>query len=208
MLILYIETNFLMAMAKGQDGAEDLLPNLPASVRLVIPSICFLEAIQTYITDKDKRLKFQAEMDKQINESKRDQTSGYAKSLIGHLGKARIDNERLINDIQNQLFDTIDQLINKAELINLNSNPIRYISATAIFQVEALLIKNDIMDNSILQCIIEHSNLYPQAEKVFLSGNKNDFGKQEVREALSNAGIQYFITTKNFLGWFNSRSSS
>ncbi|HLO86848.1 MAG TPA: PIN domain-containing protein [Nostocaceae cyanobacterium] len=197
-------------MAKGQDDAETLLPNLPSSVHIAIPNICFIEALNTYRIDKKKRQDFITEQIKnQINELNREKTSINALSLIKHLNEASIDTERLINDIQNRLFDTIDKLLTRrAELINLNSDLIRYSAETAIFQPEIWLIKNDLMDNLILQCILEHSNSYPEAEKVFLSGNTNDFGKQEVQEALKNAGIRYSSKTKNFLGWLNSRSLS
>jgi hypothetical protein len=47
-VILYVETNFLMGIAEGQDPqAEDLLRNTPNSVRLATPSICFVEALTT-----------------------------------------------------------------------------------------------------------------------------------------------------------------
>ncbi len=47
-VILYVETNFLMGIAKGQDSqAEDLLRNTPNSVRLAVPSFCFVEALTT-----------------------------------------------------------------------------------------------------------------------------------------------------------------
>ena len=66
---------------------------------------------------------------------------------------------------------------------------------------------NDIMDNIILQSILYHAQLYPQEDKAFISNNSNDFGKPEVKEVLSNAGIRYFTITQHFLDWFNSRSS-
>lgn len=47
-MILYIETNFLMGIAKGQDPqAQNLLLNTPTSIAIVIPSICYVEALTT-----------------------------------------------------------------------------------------------------------------------------------------------------------------
>ena len=41
-MILYLETNFLMSIAKGQDAeAGILLRSTPETVRLAIPSICY-----------------------------------------------------------------------------------------------------------------------------------------------------------------------
>ncbi|MFO5440937.1 MAG: hypothetical protein ACLBM4_20295, partial [Dolichospermum sp.] len=112
----------------------------------------------------------------------------------------------LINDIQDRLFTTIDQLLNNSELINLNKSLIQNIAETTIFQTEAWLVKNDIMDNIILQSILDHAQLYPQEDKAFISNNSKDFGKPEVQYALRNAGIRYFTITQHFLDWFNSRS--
>jgi Zn-dependent M28 family amino/carboxypeptidase len=125
---------------------------------------------------------------------------------MGNLGEARINNELLINDIQDRLFTTIDQLLNNSELINLNKSLIQNIAETTIFQTEAWLVKNDIMDNIILQSILDHAQLYPQEDKAFISNNSKDFGKPEVQYALRNAGIRYFTITQHFLDWFNSRS--
>jgi hypothetical protein len=206
-IILYIETNFLMAVAKGQDlKAVDLLQDIPSSIRIVIPDICYIESLTTYKIDKRKRLDFQEEMDKQIKELNRDKTSDYARLFMGNLGEARINNELLINDIQDRLFTTIDQLLNNSELINLNKSLIQNIAETTIFQTEAWLVKNDIMDNIILQSILDHAQLYPQEDKAFISNNSKDFGKPEVQYALRNAGIRYFTITQHFLDWFNSRS--
>ena len=121
MIILYIETNFLMAVAKGQDlKAVDLLQDIPSSIRIVIPDICYIESLTTYKIDKRKRLDFQEEMDKQIKELNRDKTSDYARLFMGNLGEARINNELLINDIQDRLFTTIDQLLNNSEYCRNN----------------------------------------------------------------------------------------
>jgi len=200
-----------MAVAKGQDlKAADLLQDIPSSIRIVIPDVCYIESLTTYRIDKRKRLEFQEEMDKQIKELNRDKTSDYArfaKLFMGNLGEARINNELLINAIQDRLFTTIDQLLNNAELINLNKNLIQNIAQTTISQPEAWLIKNDIMDNLILECILDHAQLHPQEDKAFISNNSKDFGKPEIKAVLSNAGIKYFTTTQDFLNWFNSLSS-
>ena len=63
------------------------------------------------------------------------------------------------------------------------------------------------MDNLILHCVIGHARLHPIENKVFLSGNNNDFGKQEVQVALRDAGVKYFTRTEAFLGWLESQST-
>lgn len=210
MVILYVETNFLMAIAKGQDlEAENLLRYLPPSIRIVISNICYIEALNRWEKEKYYAQEFEKELNKQINNSERDLTSPNAHSFLMYLEQTRILNKSLLNDIQSRLFNAIDVLLIKAEIINLDSSIIRNICEAAIIQPETLIIKQDIMDNLILQCIINHAkSYYPTEKKVFLSGNSNDFGKPEVIKTLENAGIKkYFTKTNNFLGWLNSQSS-
>lgn len=203
-LILYIETNFLMAIAKGRDlEAKQLLQNIPPSISIAIPAICYVEAINTYRIDKKNQSEFQAEMDKQINEAMRDKTSIHAKLLLVHLEKAYIENTRLLNDVQIRFSETINLLTQNAEIINFTSSIIKDISQHAVALKETLLIKNDL--NLILQCIVSHANQHPHDQKVFISGNTKDFGKKEVREVLNSAKIKYFSNTKNFLGWLDSQ---
>ncbi len=188
MVILYVETNFLMSIAKGQDlEAKNLLYSLNPSIRIVIPDICYVEALNRWEKEKYYVKEFEKEVDKQINNSKRDLTSSNSQIFLAHLEQG--------------LFDAIDMLIQKAEIIQLDTTLIRAISEAVIIQPETLLIKQDIMDNLILRYIISHANAYPKIDRVFLSSNKNDFGKPEVREALRNAGIsKYFSQTQDFLG--------
>ncbi|MFM5964868.1 MAG: PIN domain-containing protein [Dolichospermum sp.] len=208
MLILYIETNFLMAVAKGRDlDAEKLLRNLSPLISLAIPAICYVEAINTYKIDKQNQLKFQAEMEKQINEAMRDKISVHADLFKVSLERASIENLLLLNDVQDRLSEVIELLTENSEIINFDNNIIKDISDKIFIETETLLIKNDLMDNLILQCIVSHANQHPNNQKVFISGNTKDFGKKEVQEILNSAKIKYFSNTKNFLGWLESQLS-
>jgi len=207
-LILYIETNFLMAVAKGRDlEAGQLLRNLSPLIRLAIPAICYVEVINTYRIDKQNQLKFQAEMEKQINEAMRDKISVHADLFQVSLERASIENLLLLNDVQDRLSEVIELLTENSEMINFDNNIIKDISNKIFIETETLLIKNDLMDNLILQCIVSHANQHPNNQKVFISGNTKDFGKKEVQEILNSATIKYFSNTKNFLGWLESQLS-
>jgi len=207
-LILYIETNFLMAVAKGRDlEAGQLLRNLSPLIRLAIPAICYVEVINTYRIDKQNQLKFQAEMEKQINEAMRDKISVHADLFQVSLERASIENLLLLNDVQDRLSEVIELLTENSEMINFDNNIIKDISNKIFIETETLLIKNDLMDNLILQCIVSHANQHANNQKVFISGNTKDFGKKEVQEILNSATIKYFSNTKNFLGWLESQLS-
>ena len=197
-----------MAVAKGRDlDAEKLLRNLSPLISLAIPAICYVEAINTYKIDKQNQLKFQAEMEKQINEAMRDKISIHADLFKVSLERASIENLLLLNDVQDRLSEVIELLTENSEMINFDNNIIKDISDKIFIQTETLLIKNDLMDNLILQCIVSHANQHPNNQKVFISGNTKDFGKKEVQEILNSAKIKYFSNTKNFLGWLESQLS-
>jgi hypothetical protein len=61
-------------------------------------------------------------------------------------------------------------------------------------------------DNLILHCNLEHARASPADRKVFLSGNRRDFGTEAVRVALEGAGItKYVAEAQQFLGWYRSQ---
>ncbi|WP_199335635.1 PIN domain-containing protein [Nostoc sp. FACHB-110] len=197
-----------MAIANGREiQAEDLLQQIPNSIRIVIPAICYIEAISTWEKSKYYFQQFSQELDKQINNSERDTTSNNAKKFLENLQELKVLNGSLLNDVQGRLADAIDILLTRTELIQLEQQIIQDVAQTTIIQPETLLIQNDIMDNLILRSIIEHASSHTQATKVFLSANANDFGKQEVKAALRDAGIsKYFTRTQDFLGWLQSQN--
>lgn len=212
MTILYIETNFLIAIAKGQDPqAGFLISQPPNSVRIFIPNICYIEAISVLKKERQARRSFNDEMDKKLREARRDFSSNHARSLCRNLEQAIIDNQSLLNDIENRIANAMDRSQSHARSIFLDNAILQDTCRDMLTQPETLLIRNDIMDNLILRCIVHHATLPtapPTGEKVFISNNTNDFNQPQVQEALHNAGIRYFTMTQHFLNWFNSRSSN
>ncbi|WP_427160789.1 PIN domain-containing protein [Aliinostoc sp. HNIBRCY26] len=197
-----------MGIAQGQDlAAIELLNKTPNSLRILIPNICFLEALNTLEKEKKDRYEFKQELNKQINKSKRNIASINAQNAVFHLEQTLILNQATLNEINYRLYDAIDKLIDKAEIINLNSYVLRNIIEQNFIEPETLHIKNDILDNLILNCILNHADLNNQCEKIFMSSNTNDFGKQEVQELLQRSGIRYFSRTQDFLGWWQSQNN-
>ncbi len=197
-VILYVETNFLMGIAKGQDPqAEDLLQNTPNSVRLAMPSICFVEALTTLEQEEKYNRDFLRRLDIQINEAERDKTSQAAQLLVSQLKQSKISFNSRINKIEERFYAAFNLLSSKAEMITLN---------TGILQ-ESLnrpILEKHVIDKIILQCIVHHARLHPDGIKVFLSSNSKEFGKREVTEVLRDTGVEYFNKSQNLLGWLQS----
>jgi hypothetical protein len=66
-VIVYVETHFLVSVAMGREGREDdLLAAVSASVRVAIPSGCYMESFSAFEDEQKRRNWFRAELEKQI----------------------------------------------------------------------------------------------------------------------------------------------
>ncbi len=191
-----------MSIATGRDPqASMLLRQMPASLQLTIPSICYMESFSALEDEVKRHNTFKQLLENKITEADRDLTSQHARSLFFKLGQCKIDYERRRNDIELRLRESIEQLSQNAEMIDLTANIIQE-------SLNATIIAKDPTDNLILHCILSHARLHPTETKVFLSGNVKEFGKlPEVQDALREVGItKYFSRTEDFLGWLQSQS--
>ncbi|MCC5601381.1 PIN domain-containing protein [Nostoc favosum] len=199
-MIIYVETNFLMSIAKGQDSqAQELLQNTPSSLRIVVPSICFIESLTTLEQEEKYNLDFLGKLDIQINQAERD-NSDNARLLLFRLEQSKTSFLERNNEVKERFDVAFNQLISKSEMITLS---------TSIFQgtLNREIFEKHIIDRVILECIIFHAGLHPNENKLFLSSNSKEFGRREVIELLRDSGIQYFNKTQNFLGWLQSQSN-
>ena len=200
-MIFYIETNFLMSIATGRDPeALTLLQNPPESVQIAIPCICCLEALSVLEQEEKSRKIFEQELDLQINRAQRNVISPTAQSILFHLRQVRDDNQTLIGETEEHLFQAFNhQIASQVELIALTGEMLQSSVSRTIIE--------DRTDNLILHCILGHAREHPRSGKVFLSGNVKDFGTPKVREALSQAGVSdYFSRTQDFIGWLQSQT--
>jgi rRNA-processing protein FCF1 len=197
-VIIYIETNFLMSVAMGREGsADDLLAAVSASVRVTIPSSCYMESFSAFEDEEKRRNWFRAELEKQIGQLRRDTTSANAGTLLSRLEESRIANDQLLNDVQARLFQLVDRAAGILELIP--ETP-----ATIQRAVTAMLIP-DPTDNLILHSIPDHAGRFPGARKALLTDNTRDFGNEDVQAALGAVGINStFRSVTNVLGWLGS----
>nr|WP_269144875.1 PIN domain-containing protein [Nostoc sp. WHI] len=200
-VILYVETNFLMSIAKGQDElAENFLQNTPISVSLAIPSICYVESLATLEQEDKYNEDFIRRLDIQVNEAARDKTSQNAQLVVNYLKQAKISFLERTNDTEKRFDIALNQLFIKAEEIPLTTEIINESLAINILE-------KHFMDKLIIECIVYYARLNQDEIKVFLSSNSKEFSRREVIEILRDSGIQYFNKTQNFLGWLQSQSN-
>jgi len=199
-VVIYVETNFLMAMATGREPAmDDLLGRVVPPIVLAIPAVCYMEAFSALENDRLHRNRFKDQIEQQISQLKRDTTSAHARSLLAHLEQSRIETDLLLNDIHRRLFEVTDQLRVRVEMIGLTPELLRESLTTTLLREPT--------DQLILTCILGHARQHPDPDKTFFSGNFKDFDSPEARAALTQAGItRYFRSAATLLEWLMTRS--
>ncbi len=197
-VIVYVETNFLMSVAMGrEEKGDDLLAAVSPSVRVAIPSGCYMESFSAFEDEKKRRNWFRAELEKQIAQLRRDTTSANAGTLVRRLEESRIANDEILNDVQARLFQLVDRAAGILE-------PIPETPTIIHSAVTAMLIP-DPTDNLILHSILDHAGRFPAATKALLTDNTRDFDSEDVQAALAAAGINRpFRSVTNVLGWLGS----
>ncbi|MEG4055155.1 MULTISPECIES: PIN domain-containing protein [unclassified Microcoleus] len=190
-----------MSITTGREAeAIMLLRDLSSSVQLVIPSICYMEALSAFEDELKRRKYFKEQLNRKISETKRDVTSEQAASLFFHLEESLLYYVERIDERKFRLREAISRMSRNAEMIALNPEIVEA-------SLNETLIGKDPTDNLILHCILSHARSHSTETKVFLSGNVKEFGLPEVQDVLREAGItKYFSVTKNFLGWLQSQS--
>ncbi len=197
-VIVYIETNFLMSVAMGREARGDgLLAAVSPSLRVAIPSGCYMESFPAFEDEQKRRNWFRAELDKQIVQLRRDTTSANASTLLRRLEESRTANDQLLNDVQARLFQLVDRAADVLEQIPPTLTVLRA-------AVSNMLI-SDPTDNLILHSIIDHAGRFPGAKKVLLTENTKDLDTPDAQAALAAVGINRpFRTVTNVLGWIGS----
>ncbi|MGO9599579.1 MAG: PIN domain-containing protein [Isosphaeraceae bacterium] len=200
--IVYVETNFLMSIATGRDPeASDLLSDIALPDRIALPQICIMEAMSVLNAMRRSRNQFGNQLAQQIAEMGRDNTSAHARELFSLLNQAKIESNRLLEDINSRLFGTVGLLAHKAELIGLTGEIL-------VAQLNTILL-DDPTDNLILHCILAHAREHSSYEKVFLTGDREAFGGLSIQGELGNVGItKSFWKGLQFQMWSSFRRQS
>lgn len=182
-----------------EDRADDLIAAASGTVRVAIPSSCYMEAFSAYEDEQKRRNRFRDELNRQVGQLKRDITSKNARDLLQNLEDGRISNGLLLNDVQDRLYRFIDRASRAMESIPE--------SVAVILDAVNSSIIPDPTDNLILHAILDHARRSPEARKVMLTENARDFDAGEVQTALAAAGVERsFRSAAHLLGWLGSIS--
>ncbi len=199
--ILYIETNFVIGIAKGQDpeGKRLIKPGFD-DIQLAMPGVCFMEALSVLVFEEKQRKRFHQELDRHRGEFRRNTLSVKASELVEHLDRSRISGDELLNEFQVWVVLTLLMLSINAEIIQIDPIAIK----------DALVWRRTVIDDPtdalILSCIVSHAQKFLDIPKAFVSHNSNDFGQKAAIEKLDEVGIKYFKDVQKAVGWLRAQN--
>lgn len=202
-VILYLETNFILAMAKGQNGfANNILQNLTEDLTIAMPSICLMESLVAWENQQKRSKSFTQAVRIEISEAKRNVRSEDARSVVEFLERSVVTYENVLVELDNRFENALETLNNRVELIEPK---IKNLLST--LRQPSLNKKSERRDDFILQCILDHASSNQDKTKAFFSENSKQFWQPVVRNILRERGIRYFSNRSNLEGWLQSLES-
>ncbi|BAZ17358.1 hypothetical protein NIES4071_92360 [Calothrix sp. NIES-4071] len=200
-MLVYIETNFILGISTGREvNANQLLSRINAERRLIIPSICSLEALIALEGQQKQLSNLIESLDMVISQLERNPQQNTSNEITALIASRNAANN-LSNQLKPNLSSAIGNVFRVAEVITPSTNSIQKTLNNPI------LIRDKAMrDSLILECILEHANTQLDTQKAFLSSNIKEFGSQEARFALRTYGIIYFSDTTKLINWIDSQS--
>ena len=180
----------------GQDlKADALLSSSKTDIRLVLPSVCLMEAISAFDWKRIERNRLKDELDRQLIQLQRSINVQAAQELATELTQADLTNTKLLSELFQRLDDYVVRVTERAELVPVSADVVRrevqIVNGTELDRADAL----------ILASVLSHSEDQPEGKKAFLTGDIKDFLKQPVRVLLASAGIKLLSSSENALGW-------
>lgn len=200
-MLVYIETNFLLSIATGREvNANQLFSRIGAERRLLIPSICLLEALVALEGQRNQLTKLTESLDMVISQIRRNpqqRTSAEMEALVASRDTAR----SLFDQLKPALSAAVGDVCRVAEIIMPSAN-----SLLNTLNNPTLTRDKALRDNFILECILEHTTTESDTQKALFSNNIKEFGTQEARFALRKYGVIYFSDLNKLLNSMDSQS--
>ncbi|MBE9235942.1 DUF4935 domain-containing protein [Anabaena aphanizomenioides LEGE 00250] len=199
MIIIYLETNSIMAIAKGRNKElEDFVYQSSDKLKFVIPSICLMETLVAIEREEKRSQSFSQTIQIEMNEAKRNKELSNSTSFVNYLESSLIDYDDILTDFRNRFLKILEYLKNHGELIEPRIEMLESTLNTPLIPG-----KNQKRDDFILQVILAHAQNNLSMSKVFFSENTKDFGNTNIQQVLANVGINYFSKVSNLQGWLN-----
>jgi hypothetical protein len=195
--VVYLETNFIVGAAKGQDLHVDVLFKTGRPVTFKLPAICCMEALSTLEHLRKQTARTMDALKELSRDAKNDESSTIAARWVGHIEKSRIDANNYQNQVQQRMLHLLGDLAARVELISLDPRML----------LEHLYkpIVPDPTDNLILTCIeFDAGRADPVPHRALLSGDRKAFESGDARRLLDQFAIKHFSSTESIVRWLGS----
>ncbi|HTD37414.1 MAG TPA: hypothetical protein VK669_07860 [Candidatus Limnocylindrales bacterium] len=199
---LYVETNFVMSVAKGQDADAELLLAFAESqrVELCLPEVCVMETFKVWERERRGTASLTRRLQKHIDDYKRRQTA-LGPSAAAILDNARVQADKQMNSVRGRAARCIQRIATHGRLIALSRR-------WAADGAEPRVIPSE-PDDMILASVVEHARNEPEKHVGFATKNTKDFGdKAAVLGELASAGIKPFRSIGSALEWVTALSDA
>lgn len=105
MIIIYLETNSIMAIAKGRNKElEDFVYQSSNKLKFVIPSICLMETLVAIEREDKRSQSFSQTLQIEMNEAKRNKELSNSTSFVNYLESSLIDYDDILTDFRNRFL--------------------------------------------------------------------------------------------------------
>jgi hypothetical protein len=194
--LLYVETNLLIAAATARDAqASPLINGDIPQLQILIPGICFLEAMKWMEDELKRRKEFRRSLKIQIGQLQRD-VSGSTRALEYHLEQAIVEDEQVERLTSNRLILAIQGLSSHAVILP--------VTAAILENSRKEILIGELTDNLIASTILDHARSASVAAKALLTENSTDFDQPVVKKVMRAAGVIYFRDSDRVAAWSKS----
>jgi len=200
-MIVYVETNFVLELALGQEESESARDVLELTsnrnVELCIPAFSLVEPFWALSGQKRRRDELLNLLQREGRALGRTRAWGELAESVGRISEQiqGVDNAALM-----ELEDAVRQLLASATVLDLNASVLD--AALAI----NLQIDLSIPDAVVLASIGEHLRVQPSLpDSIFISKDRKDFGDPLITQWLRERGCRYIPSIQNGLRWIEAR---
>ena len=198
-MIVYIESIFIQELALQQEQHETCDRIIQyceeRQIKLVFPSFCIAETLDTLGRRKQERTTFLRELERDLTQLKR--SIDYQETIDAITNIKYVLSRSIENDLP-RLENTIDRIARTAETIPFD---IGLFTGSSLYRE----LFNKPQDRIIYHCVLKHLDQVPQeTEKCFITRDK-DFDDPDLKDNLEKMNCRLFFDFNDSLKYIESR---
>lgn len=199
--LLYVETNFVLDIAKVEtNAARELLEAAEAGrLDMRIPAVCVMESYKAWQNERRRVIPVIEEIVRRLPQIKGWRGQAVMESTVAGFHEGQIEIHRELNEIRAAIASTVERIAAVGSFIPL---PDTWPKSRA----SAWLIEDEPDDMILHSVLVEAARFGTRA--AFLTKNRLDFKTSAVRTAASAVNLKVLFRPEDALGWVFHRASS